>query len=172
MLFILTHKKAQVWSLDFIVAIVIFITSFLVLYNYILDLQAPKDATLKPLEIDSRLITTNLLSSGSPKNWTTTGVTVIGIVNNGYLNVDKLKNFSALTYQDSKALLKTRYDFYLFFEDKTTSPINISGVVGIGKASVNSTNLNQVVNPLKIYQTTRLVVYNNQIVRMVLYIWQ
>ena len=171
-MFILIHKKGQVWSLDFIVAIIIFITSFLVLYNYILDLQAPKDAALKSLEIDSRFITTNLLSSGYPSNWTSSGVTIIGIVDNGYLNVDKLKNFSALTYQDSKALLKTRYDFYLFFENKTTSPINISGVSSIGKASVNSTNLNQVINPSKIYQTTRLVVYNNQIVRMVLYLWQ
>lgn len=165
------HKKAQVWSLDFIVAIIIFITSFLVLYNYILDLQSPKDASLKPLEIDSRLITTNLLSSGNPDNWTASNVTIIGLIDGGHLNTNKLKNLSLLTYQDTKTLFRTRYDFYLFFENKTTSPIDISGVTGVGKSGVNSTNLNNIIKPSKIYQTTRLVVYNNQIVRMVLYLW-
>lgn len=142
------------------------------LYNYILDLQAPKDASLKPLEIDSRLITTNLLSQGSPNNWTTSNVTIIGIIDGGQINTNKLKNLSNLTYQDTKTLFKTRYDFYLFFENKTTSPVTIGQVTGVGKSGVNSTNLNDLIKPSKIYQTTRLVVYNNQIIRMVLYIWQ
>ncbi|MBA3064152.1 hypothetical protein FP803_01810 [Candidatus Woesearchaeota archaeon] len=170
MLSILT--KAQVFSLDLIIAVLVFGSAILIYYKNITNLSDQDEELLDDLLIDAKSISNSLVSQGYPYNWNKDNVVRIGITDNNRINETKLEQFSMIPYNEGRKLFGTAYNYYVFFRDKDNNilPFNES-LEGIGKPGVNSTNIQTVENPKKLVKVTRLIVKESDIKKMVIYLW-
>ena len=170
MLSILT--KAQVFSLDLIIAMLVFGSAILIYYKNITNLSDQDEELLDDLLIDVKSISNSLVSQGYPYNWNKDNVVRIGITDNNRFNETKLEQFSMIPYNEGRKLFGTAYDYYIFFRDRDNNivPFNES-LEGIGKPGVNFTNIQTVENPKKLVKVTRLIVKESEIEKMVIYLW-
>ncbi len=164
--------KSQVWALDIIMAIVIFLGALLLFYRYSLNSIDIENKGADDLLLDAKLVSTYLVSEGYPINWeeSPSDATLIGLTNGKMdLNTQKVQGFSQLSisdYSKTRKLLSTTHDYFVYFEDRDNNTISIPGVVNdwIGKNY-------SIDNPKNIIKTIRFVRYNSTIIRMVLYVW-
>ena len=172
MVLFISTKKSQIWSIEFVIGLIIFISALFIFYRYSINLSENQEETLKDLIIDAKTLSNYLISSGLPENWNTSNVILIGLTDGTYrLNETKVQYFSVMNYSSTKNMLSVINDFYVFFEDRNGSSIIINGISGIGKPSVNKTNLHATENPSDVIKVFRFVVYNGTIVRMGMYVW-
>jgi hypothetical protein len=151
-------KKAQVWYVDFMVGLLILITSLLIYYQYQDNLSGEYDAEWQEMILDSKTITSSLITAGYPLNWTNETVSVLGVTDGNYrINSTKIEQFSNLSYKRAKDLLRTRFNFYFFLEDGNGARPYEKGL--------NATDHSFLV------QATRFVIYNSSIHRMVVQLW-
>lgn len=172
MVLFISTKKSQIWSLEFIVALLIFISALFVFYNYSINLSDIREVTVKELIIDAKTLSSYLMSEGLPKNWNSSNVITIGLTDGNYrINETKVSYFSDMDYSIAKNMLSVINDYYIFFEDKNGSTITINGIDGIGKPGVTKTNLNATEHPSDIIKIFRFAMYNNTIIRLGMYVW-
>lgn len=170
------RKKGQIWGIDFIMGTAIFLLSLILFYVFMTNLFAIQGGRVSHLMSASETVSSFLVSEGLPIGGDADDVKRIGITDGKQdLNATKLAGFSQIVQEDyrrSMDLLNTEYNYYIFFLNKSGAVVTIDGINGIGKAGVNSTNVNDVENPAKLIKVYRLLNYNSTIVRMVLYLWQ
>jgi hypothetical protein len=155
----LRKKKAQVWYLDFMVGLIIFTIMVIVYYQYSGNFSAEADSEWEEMMVDSKSISSSLMSEGIPSNWTGQNVTSLGITDGNYrINSTKLSQFGNMSYVDAKTKFRTRFDFYFFLEDANGTKYNEVGL--------NSTSSKFLVT------TTRFVIFNSSIKRAVLHLWK
>lgn len=158
-------KKSQIWSLDLIIGIIIFFTALILFYKYSINSMDLEKQDTTNLLLDGKLISSYLVSEGYPAHWTLDNVTLIGLTNgNMDLNPNKVKNSKQLPYSETKKLLSTTHDYYVFFEDKNNNTIQINGVEWIGKDYTLAA-------PTNLIKIIRFVNYNSTIIRLVIYVW-
>ena len=123
-------KKAQTWSLDVMVGILIFITIFITFF-YILNRDSDDKGTEK-LKEEAELIANKLISSDEEDNES--------IVENKIVNNEKVIEFfekSDKSYENLKREFGIEGDFYIHFEDFEGNIICINETdVGIGSKEV------------------------------------
>lgn len=164
-------KKAQIWSLDLVIAASIISIGLIVFFVYSYNSFSNEKETFQILENEGNFISESLLSEGYPADWDNESVIRIGLLKDKKIDQKKLEMFYNMTldsesYEKTKRILDTRYDFYLFIDENFT--INSNSIEGIGKQGVTKDNINAV-NLIKI---TRLTVYDNKPVSMILYVWE
>jgi len=153
-----TSRRGQVWYIDFMVGLLILITSLFIYYQYQGNLSDESDAEWQEMIIDSKAITSSLVSAGSPKNWTNETAEVIGLTDGNYrLNATKVMHFRNMTHKRAKELFKTRFNFYFFMQNENGTKFYDAGMNATGSRFL--------------VQTTRFVIHNSSIHRMVLYLW-
>ncbi len=167
------NTKAQVWSLDVIIGVTLFLSAIILFYVYAINFSDEAQEKAQDLENDGKFVSSNLLSEGSPSDWNLTHVDVPGIANKNRINQTKLDLLYLLNSQDyntTKRLLNTRFDFYLFF----TQPLTANGtqIDGIGKPGLNRTTVITLEDPKNIIKTLRYVIYQNEPTVMNLYVWE
>lgn len=170
MLFILT--KAQAFSLDLIIAILIFGSAILIYYKTVINLSDQDEVLLDDILADAKTISGSLITNGYPTNWSKDNVSRIGVITNSRVNETKLEQFSRISYKESRKLFGTTHNYYVFFRDRNDNiiPFNES-LEGIGKQGINSTNIQTVENPRKLVKVTRLIIRESDIAKMVIYLW-
>ena len=166
-------RKAQVWSLDVIIGVSIFLAALVLFYVYAINFSDSNRETLIELKNDGVYVSSNILSQGSPQNWNLTNVDVPGISMKNRINQSQLDLFYQLTLQDynqTKRLLNTRFDMYFFF----TNPLIANGTLidGIGKPGLNRTTIFTQENPKRILKVNRYVIYKNDATIMTVYLWE
>jgi hypothetical protein len=112
-------KNSQIWSLDSIIASVIFVTS-IVVFILIITTNNSK-TTHEDIEKESSKI--NQLISR-----TDSGVTSFLIGPN--IDIEKLSNLQKYNYTQLKSTMAIRSDFCIYFEDMEGNIINISNYTG------------------------------------------
>lgn len=141
------------------VGLFIFITIIVVFYQYYGNFVDESEADWQEIIIDSKAISSALISGGYPAGWTNEIVSVLGVTDGNYrINSTKMQMLKNMTYKEAKNVMKTRFDFYFFIEDKNGTVIDFAGL--------NATD------PSFLVQTTRFAIYNSSVSRMVLYIWK
>lgn len=164
--------KSQIFSLDLVIAAIIFTTGLILFYKYSLDLVGSQQDSAGNLIVNANSLSNSLLSRGYPLGWNKTNVILIGICDNEKrINESKLTMFSELDYKQTRTLLSTHNDYYLFFESMDGDFININNTKGIGKPGVNATNIIDVEDPENIVKMYRYALYNSEIIRLGLYVW-
>lgn len=158
--------KAQVWSLDFALSLIIFMTSlFAVIFawNYIsvnaMENQEIKDLQMKALALSDSLMRTR----GIPADWNESGVKVIGLAEDeNVLNVTKVMLFINMSVNDNDHLRGLMdiglYDFYFEVKD-------INGTVYANTTTPVSTT-SPIVMPIE-----RYTMYDERIVKVRFVIW-
>lgn len=151
-------KKSQVWYIDFMVGLLILITAIIIYYQFQGNFSDESESEWQEMIIDAKAITSSLISSGYPSDWTNDTVGAIGLTDGNYrINSTKVMMFRNMSYKRARDLLNTRFNFYFFIEE--------GGGTRFYDAGLNATNHSFLV------QTTRFVIYNSSVHRMVLYLW-
>lgn len=164
-------KRAQIWGIDLMSGMVLFIVGVVILFIYSLNQSDEVQDNLELLFYEGKIVADNLLSSGYPSNWDTGNVITMGISDNNKINETKLEKLYKMIYIDNnytitKNLLNTQYDYYFFLNQNMT--INSTEVEGIGNPGVTINNINAK-NLIKI---TRFTIYKNKTTPLYIYIWQ
>ena len=171
-------KKTQLWYMDFIIGVTIFLLIVIVAFNYITS-----NYTLQGKEINEILhaadrVSETLLGEGIPSNWTIENVTSIGVTTDHTLDISKLimlKNFSLWNYDRTKSILNLEFDYLLFFQDRYGNLLNFTNFSFIGKPGFNSTNL-EIDEPEDITRIARYVVLRNngyaEIISLNILLWE
>ncbi|MBD3163923.1 hypothetical protein GF323_01875 [Candidatus Woesearchaeota archaeon] len=165
------YKKSQMWSLDLIAGITLFLIVVALYFIFVANFSESEE--LDQLYSNAIFVSDTLMSAGLPENWTASVVEEVGITNGEYrLNSSKITNLSSLDYANLKLLLKTRYDYLIFFENRSGSVLSISGIKYIGNPALNKTNIKEIENPDNLVSIKRFLFYKERIITMVLYLWQ
>ncbi len=166
-----TNKRAQIWGIDLMSGMVLFIVGIVILFVYSLNQSNEVQDNFELLFYEGKIIADNFLSSGYPSDWNSTNVITIGISDNSKLNETKLENLYEMiyinnNYSTTKNSLNTQYDYYFFLNQNMT--INSTEIEGIGKPGITKDNIN-VKNLIKI---TRFTIYQNKTTPFYIYIWK
>jgi len=146
---LLENKRAQVWSLDLLVAGIIFLIGIVVLYNYAINYSSQSKSNLDELFYEGNLASELILSEED-----------FGILSEGVVNQSKLETFYNLNNSEKKNILGVRHNFYF----------NMTGLEILG----NSTDYVGIMNSSKIdslVQITRLTIYKNKPTKFQLFVW-
>ena len=163
-------KKAQVWSVDFVVGISLF--SILVVITAYFLLTSNTSDDFKFMHREALYLSNTIMSPGTPGDWNSDTVVVPGLISNGRLDLDKLSGARALDYDELKSFYAVRADFAIFFRNKT-SFLEVGGACGVGYNLPTidcEPNLSAVVYDDLIVMN-RFVPINNSIKNVVLYVW-
>jgi len=143
------NKKSQAWSLDLIVAVIIFMFGMILLYLYAINYSSQSRNQLDELFYEGSLAAKLILSEE-----------VFGILSDGKINQTKLEDFYNLSYETQKTTLGLNNDFYFTF---TGLEINETPVDYVGK--INNTETENLI------QITRLTVYKNTPIKFNIFSW-
>lgn len=172
--------KAQIWYTDFTVATLIIIIAILIYYGYVVNIAPQSKGSLNELLTDIDTISSSLISIGIPENWNKDTVQRIGLTNNARsIQQNKLEEFQDIKYNQSRKLFSTRFDYVVFFERKNGTIIDIDNECAIGKPELISEedgvcqkpNIT-LANPKKLVKATRFALYSNDIIRIVVYVFE
>ena len=157
-------KKAQVWYVDFMVGLMVFIVVVVIYFEYVNNLSEREENIIDDLIINAKTIASSLVAEGYPADWNTSNVISIGLTNNNQrLNMTKVNRYISMDYIESKSKLKTPYNYYFFLKYKNGSKIPLNGSEGYGFENTN---------PERLVQITRLVIHESDIIKMVIHVWQ
>ena len=136
----LYNLKSQAFYSDFVISILIFGIILLIYFTYTTNLSSNDAGLLDDLLTDTKVVSSSLTSSGYPDSWDSDNVVRIGFTDN-YNRIDnaKFNEFIKISYNKSKSLLGTTYDYFLFFVNESGDAVNVEGFCGTGNAAVNIT---------------------------------
>ncbi len=117
--------KAQSWSIDVILGVLVFMAAFFVFYAMLNTNQGAKVGDLKQ---DASIVVKEVSSGDS----------LLGIVNGNEINISKVNDLKNLSYEELKRRLRIENDFCLYFEDDKGYIVIINNSYkGVGASSIN-----------------------------------
>ncbi|MBR9705378.1 hypothetical protein GOV12_08240 [Candidatus Pacearchaeota archaeon] len=162
-------KKSQAWSMDIIIAVMIFSAGMLVFLIYTLNGSVDSSNRLESLSTEGDLIMNNILGEGSPDDWNIGNVKKIGIMSNDKINqtkFEKFYNLSVSDYSKTRSLFNTKYHYLFYFDNMT---IFGNPVSGIGKPGATINNIKN--NSIDLIRITRFTSYKEKPLTVYLYVW-
>jgi len=121
--------KAQAWSMDIALAVVIFIVAFFVIYNIVAS-RAPSD--ISGLQQEAERISKEIISQNSS----------LSLVDGEILNETKILNLSGQNYIELKKKIRIENEFCIYFEDEEGNVINITDASGRYALSIGYPEIN------------------------------
>lgn len=121
-------KKSQAWSLDIILAVILFAGSFFLIY-FLLKPQG--ESSIDILSREAELVSIQFLTESSLFNLTV----------DGKLNETKLQQLIG-DYSNIKSKIKVKGDFCIYLEDQNGNIIYLANnVTGIGSSKISIGNV-------------------------------
>lgn len=122
---IIIVSKSQVWSVDIILAVVVFMGIFFTFYAII---NSDSSENARNLQQDAATIIKQVSSGqGSLK-----------IISNNEVNVSKISELKNLSYSELKSRLRVEGDFCIYFEDENGNIVLINNSYrGVGSSNIN-----------------------------------
>ncbi|MBL7056006.1 hypothetical protein ISS07_03795 [Candidatus Woesearchaeota archaeon] len=122
-------QKAQAWSLDIMLATIIFVGT---IFFFFLVLNNTQDTKTEELKKDAEKITNSVFSENG----------ALSIIDGGDVNESKLENLLEQNYTDLKKQVGIENDFCLYLEDETGNIISInSSFTGVGSGDINVSDI-------------------------------
>ena len=136
-----TRRRGQTWSLDFTIALLLFLFTFLVvlatLYHTILIAD-----TFNDVEHSADAVSEQLMSTGYPASWRADNAVTAGLLTNDALSLrkaDALASLAQSNYQEVKDLLNTKYDYTVTLAERNGSLIPLGTWCKIGLGTEDKT---------------------------------
>ena len=126
--------KSQSWSLDFIIAILIFVGSFAIFYSLLTTGTTDKSKELQK----EGLIITKLTETDNSK---------LQIASNGVIDVTKVEALTNKDYATLKSELGIKNDFCVYFEDENGNIVQIKTATSNTVSGIGSSNIKVGGNP-------------------------
>ena len=117
--------KAQSWSIDITLGVIIFIAAFFVFYAL---LNANPDAKARNLQEEASLVIKQIGSEEAP----------LRIVDNKEINVSRINELKNISYEELKRKLRVEGDFCIYMEDEKGNLVLINNSYkGVGSPDIN-----------------------------------
>jgi len=124
--------KAELFSSDFVISILVFLCALVIISFYYQNLQSDvyesnirNEMFSKATNMASLLATT----SGYPKYWNNTSVKVIGLYDDGKFNLTKFEELKKINFNTAKTMLGTGpYKIYIALRNETDDVIENQGI--------------------------------------------
>ncbi len=123
----LIDMKAQAWTVDFIIAMLIFSIAITLLITFSISGRTDYGMIDNINEFSS-----HIMSDGYPTNWNKTNVVYPGILSNGILNETKMINMKDLNESFVSSSYRLSSKFYVNVTNLNGSILDIGGPVEIG----------------------------------------
>jgi hypothetical protein len=166
------HAKGQVFYADFILGITLFVITILVFWNYYSN-YSMNVSEISVLTDDAVTFGSELNSRGYPESWDKTDVIRLGITNSfNRINNSKLELMANMTPDEIRKLTNLEHEFYFYLETTNGTRIPMRYRVN---ATVNRTIFvlgKDPVNASHLVETKRLMIYKNEIIHLVIQIWE
>lgn len=118
------NPKAQTWSVDIILAVIIFMGAFFIFYALLYENSGTKVSSLKE---EASIIIKQVSAGGS-----------LRILNKNEINISKVNELKNLSYEELKQRLRVEGDFCIYIEDENGNLVLINNSYkGIGSSSIN-----------------------------------
>ena len=141
-------KRGQAWSLDLIVASVIFSLSLVLVYVYAINNSSDANMELEEMFYEGNIVSDLILSEEE-----------CGILSDGKINQTKLEEFNS-SYYYRKEQLNAKRNFYFVVPN-----LKINGISVSYGGLMNDTEIDYLV------MVERITIYNNLPVKFNLYVW-
>ena len=164
-------KKAQIWGMDILAGMALFLIGVIVFFIYSLNQPSEAQDNFEFLFYEGRIIADSLMSPGYPLDWNSTNVITIGINSDDKINETKLERLYEMIYTENnyaltKNIFNTQYEYYFFLEQNMT--INSTEIEGIGKPGITKENI----DAKNLVKISRFTIYQNKITPLYVYIWE
>lgn len=121
----LINSKSQTWSADIVLAVIIFMGTFVIFYVILYQNPNANVSNLK----DQASTVIRQISSGDSS---------IKILNKNDVNVSKINELKNLSYDNLKQMLRVEGDFCIYIEDGTGNVVLINNSYrSVGSSSIN-----------------------------------
>lgn len=164
----LIKRKAQVWSIDVIVGITIFLLALVLFYKFSINRSYVESNNVNDLVIEGKMISSYLVSTGEPEQWNLENVNVVGLTDGNMRivnsKVSMFANLSLADYQKSRRLLSTTKDYYVYFESENSSRVSLENITSFGRNYSYASEKSLI-------KITRFVFYDSKIIKMVVLVW-
>lgn len=121
----LINPKAQSWSIDIIIAVVLFIGAFFAFFAF---LNQNSNSKAGDLQQDASTIIKQVGAEKSPLN----------IIENNALNITKMNQLKNISYEELKQMLRVQGDFCIYIEDEQGHIVLVNNSYkGIGSPDIN-----------------------------------
>mgnify|MGYP001591023720 CR=1 FL=1 len=117
-------KKAQSWSVDIMLAVVLFIGAFMLFYVFIYGDSGDNAAQLNK---EASVIISQVSSDESP----------VKVVDGNDINISKIAQLRNMSYDELKRRLRAEKDFCIYFEDENGNIVLVNGSYGVGSKDIN-----------------------------------
>ena len=119
------NSKAQTWSVDIILAVIVFMGAFFVFYALLYGNSGTRASDLK----EEALIVIKQVSSGDSS---------LRILNKNEINITKINELKNLSYEELKQRLRVEGDFCIYVEDGNGNIVLLNNSYkGVGSSSIN-----------------------------------
>jgi hypothetical protein len=146
---ITANKKAQVWSMDFVASLVMFLLvliPLLFVWNY-MNIQNAEQRTFDEIETLALKVSDSLIrTKGIPENWNSSNVNVIGLT-----KVSEFIYMGNNEYTLTKNILVGTYDFFF----------SVTDLNGTSYGTIGSKSADKTIVPVE-----RYCLYNERVVKM------
>lgn len=143
-------KRGQVWSLDLMVSLVLFLAAITLLLTYAMNQFSEVEGELNSFYFEGASATELLLSE-----------TGVGIMSDGMVNQTRLDSFAGMGYTSMRSSLGVNHDFYF-----TIPGLQVSGVPTSFLGLQNSSSVRTII------VVDRVVAYRGEVLPLSLYIWE
>lgn len=179
------NKKSQVWTIEFIISFLLFISVILMSVKLISGIYS-NDA-IRTLQRESEFVSQYLLSEGYPNDWSNDTLIRVGLTTNNGLDDTKLLNLYSLDYLKARDSLGIRSNYFMYFSNSSgniplfhilNNSIPESDGCGYGYYGVikqYSTQCEINITQLKyddMVKISRITTFNGSIIQMNLLIWR
>jgi len=161
-----SRKKGQVWTLDYITGLLLFLTILITAFVIMKGYMSEKD-TFKETARESDHIAAELLSNQEPNASSNTGLT---IAENNRINITKLNEFDLISYEQKKTIFQTSGEYVFYFYNGTI--INETTCFRGYTFSEDNCTLQIPPDASNIAKTERLVILKSEIVKLIVITWK
>ena len=128
-LVITINKKAQTWSVDIILGILVFMGAFIIFYAV---LNQSPNTKVKNLKQEASIVIKQVSSDD----------TQLRIIDQNELNISRAGELKNLSYEELQKRLRIEGDFCIYIEDENGNVILINNSYrGIGSPDINITGI-------------------------------
>jgi hypothetical protein len=148
------------------VGVLIFSLVMFSYFYYVGHRDYSDEALQSTLLAEAKAITNYLVTEGYPPGWTAANVSTVGLTGGDMrINQTKLDNFDGWGYEERRSYLHTTKDYYFFIQYINGTKFNdLCEDPDDGCVKWNAS--------YNLVQSTRLAIYDHDLVRLVLYVYQ
>ncbi|MBU1975683.1 MAG: hypothetical protein KKG59_04735 [Nanoarchaeota archaeon] len=127
-------RKGQIWSIDYVIGMLLFLLAIIIGLKMFLNTYGNQEFEI--LQGNAERMSDLLMSEGYPNDWDNETLFQIGLTTGSNINITKLRYLYNMDPNRARSHLKTRNNYYLFFQSQGQGFLYFNGSCGYGDEGI------------------------------------